>query len=118
MFGLGDFFVPWGFLRQGLVIVHFIRRRPENYWFYVIFFLGPPGAAIYILAEALPDLELLRGFFQGFRRRSRVKIVETQIIDNPSPANYEELSEIYKDLGQFDKARATFTHARTARHYT
>jgi hypothetical protein len=115
MFGLGHLFYPWGFILQGLAIVHFIRRRPENYWFYVIFFLGPPGAAIYILAEVLPDLGLMRGFFQGFGRRSRVKIVETLILDNPSPANYEELGELYKDLGQFEKAREAFTHAIDAR---
>jgi len=115
MFGLGHLFYPWGFLVQGLAIVHFIRRRPENYWFYVIFFLGPPGAAVYILAEMLPDLGLLRGFFQGFGRRSRVKIVETQILDNPSPANYEELGELYKDLGQFEKAQEAFTKAIDAR---
>jgi len=79
MFGLSHFFYPWGFLLQGLAIVHFIRRRPENYWFYVIFFLGPPGAAIYILAEVLPDLGLLRGFFQGFGRRSRVQVVVAMV---------------------------------------
>jgi hypothetical protein len=121
MFGLGHLFYPWGFIVQGLAIVHFIRRRPENYWFYVIFFLGPPGAAVYILAEVLPDMGLLRGFFQGFGRRSRVKIVETLILDNPSPANYEELGELYKDLGQFEKAREAFTKAIDARspsHYT
>jgi len=115
MFGLGHFFYPWGFLVQGLAIVHFIRRRPENYWFYVIFFLGPPGAAIYILAEVLPDLGLLRGFFQGFGRRSRISTVETLILDNPSPANYEELGELYKDLGEFAKGREAFTHAIDAR---
>ncbi len=115
MFGLGHLFYPWGFIVQGLAIVHFIRRRPENYWFYVIFFLGPPGAAVYILAEALPDLGLLRGFFQGFGRRSRVKIVETLILDNPSPANYEELGELYKDLGEFAKGREAFTHAIDSR---
>jgi len=116
MFGLGHLFYPWGFLVQGLAIVHFIRRRPENYWFYVIFFLGPPGAAVYILAEVLPDLGLLRGFFQGFGRRSRIRIVETQILDNPSPANYEELGELYKDVGQFEKAREAFTKAIEARN--
>jgi hypothetical protein len=115
MFGLGHFFYPWGFLVQGLAIVHFIRRRPENYWFYVIFFLGPPGAAVYILAEVLPDLGLLRGFFQGFGRRSRIKTVETLILDNPSPANYEELGELYKDLREFAKGREAFTQAIDAR---
>jgi hypothetical protein len=115
MFGLGHFFYPWGFILQGLAIVHFIRRRPENYWFYVIFFLGPPGAAVYILAEVLPDLGLLRSVFQGFGRRSRIQIVETQILDNPSAANYEELGELYKDQKQFEKAREAFTNAIAAR---
>lgn len=115
MFGLGHLFYPWGFLVQGLAIVHFIRRRPENYWFYVILFLGPPGAAVYILAEVLPDLGLLRGVFQGFGRRSRIKIVETQILDNPSPANYEELGELYKDQREFAKGREAFTHAIDSR---
>jgi hypothetical protein len=115
MFGLSHLFYPWGFLVQGLAIVHFIRRRPENYWFYVILFLGPPGAALYILAEALPDLGLLRGVFQGFGRRSRIQKVETDILDNPSPANYEELGELYKDQGQYEKARDAFNHAIAAR---
>jgi hypothetical protein len=115
MFGLGHLLYPWGFLVQGLAIVHFIRRRPENYWFYVILFLGPPGAAMYILAEVLPDLGLLRGFFQGFGRRSRIQKVKTDILDNPSPANYEELGELYRDQGEFAKGREAFTHAIDSR---
>jgi hypothetical protein len=59
MFGLSHLFYPWGFLVQIFAIVHFVRRRPENYWFYVIFFGGWLGAAVYIVAEMLPDL----GFF-------------------------------------------------------
>lgn len=115
MFGLGHFYSPWAFLVQIFAIVHFIRRRPENYWFYVIFFGSWPGAAVYIVAEVLPDLGLLRGVFQGFGRRSRIQKVETDILDNPSPANYEELGELYKDQGQFEKAREAFTNAITAR---
>ena len=116
MFGLSYLFYPWGFIVQGLAIVHFVRRRPENYWFYIIFFGGFLGASVYIVAEVLPDLGLLRGVFQGFGRRSRVKIVETQILDNPSPANYEELGELYRDLEQFEKAREAFTKAIDARN--
>jgi len=115
MFGLSHLFYPWGFLVQIFAIVHFVRRRPENYWFYVIFFLGWLGAAVYILAEVIPDLGLLRGVFQGFGRRSRIQKVETDILDNPSPANYEELGELYRDQGQYEKAREAFNRAITGR---
>src|SRR5437762_4875481 len=115
MFWLNHLFYPWGFVVQIFAIVHFVRRRPENYWFYVIFFLGWLGAAVYIVAEVIPDLGLLRGVFQGFGRRSRIQKVETNILDNPSPANYEELGELYKDQGQYAKGREAFTHAISAR---
>lgn len=115
MFGLSHLFYPWGFLVQIFAIVHFFRRRPEGYWFYVIIFLGWLGAAVYIAAEVVPDLGLLRGVFQGFGRRSRIQKVQTDIIDNPSAANYEELGELYKDQGQHEKAREAFNHAIAAR---
>lgn len=115
MFGLSHLFYPWGFLVQAFAIAHFFRRRPEGYWFYVILFLGWPGAAVYILAEVAPDLGLLRGVVQGFGRRSRIQNVETDIIDNPSAANYEELGELYKDQGEFGKGRDAFTKAISAR---
>ncbi len=115
MFGLGYLFYPWGFIVQILAIVHFVRRRPENYWFYVIFFGGFLGASVYILVEVLPDLGLLRGAFQGFGRRSRIQKLETQILDNPSPANYEELGELYKDQKEYEKARDAFNRAIAAR---
>ena len=115
MFGLTHLFYPWGFLLQAFAIIHFLRRRPEGYWFYVILFLGWLGAGVYIVAEVLPDLGLLRGFVQGFGRRSRIQKVETDIIDNPSAANYEELGELYKDQGQYAKGREAFTKAISAR---
>jgi hypothetical protein len=115
MFGLNHLYTPWGFLVQIFAIVHFVKRRPENYWFYVIFFGSWLGASVYIVAEVLPDLGLLRGVFQGFGRRSRIQVVETQILDNPSAANYEELGELYKDQQQFEKAREAFTNAIAAR---
>ncbi len=115
MFGLSHLFYPWGFLVQILAIVHFVRRRPENYWFFIIFFGGFLGAGIYIVAEVLPDLGLLRGVVQGFGRKSRIQTVETQILDNPSAANYEELGELYKDQKQYEKARDAFSHAIAAR---
>jgi hypothetical protein len=115
MFGLSHLFYPWGFLVQAFAIIHFLRRRPEGYWFYVIIFLGWLGAGVYIVAEVLPDLGLLRGVVQGFGRKSRIQRVETDILDNPSAANYEELGELYKDQGQYAKGREAFTNAISAR---
>jgi len=115
MFGLSHLFYPWGFVVQILAIVHFVRRRPETYWLYIILIGGFLGAFAYIVAEVLPDVTLLRGLFQRFGRRSRARTLETQILDNPSAANYEELGEIYKDESQYEKAREAFTRAIAAR---
>lgn len=112
---LGHFYLSWGLLVQAFALIHFLRRRPEGYWFFVILFFGWLGAAVYILAEVIPDLGLLRDTMQGFGRRSRIQKVETDILDNPSPANYEELGELYKDQHEYAKGREAFTHAISAR---
>lgn len=57
----------------------------------------------------------MRGFFQGFGRRSRIKAVETAILDNPSAANYEELGELYWDQKEYAKAREAFDHSIAVR---
>src|SRR5207245_10407606 len=112
MFGLSHLFYPWGFLVQIFAIVHFVRRRPENYWFYVIFFLGWLGAAVYIVAEVIQDLGLLRGVFQGFGRRSRILKVETDISVNPSPTHYEVVHELQIAQEQDAEAREAVNCAR------
>ena len=95
----------WGFLLQGIAIVHFIRRRPDTYWIFVILFLGWIGGAVYIVAEVIPDAQLLRGSFQAFPRRRRIRELERAILDNPSAGNYEELGLQYLDDRDFARAR-------------
>jgi hypothetical protein len=112
---LSSLFYPWGFVLQGLAIVHFIRRRPDNYWFYVIIFLGPIGAVVYLLVEALPDIGLVGQSFKVFPRRKRINQLESIIRDNPSPGNYEELGDLYMDDGKFPQAREAFDKAIAAR---
>jgi hypothetical protein len=116
MFGLWHLFYPWGFLVQIIAIVHFVRRRPDNYWIYIIFFGGFLGATAYIVVEVLPDAGLLRGVFQGFGRRSRIQSLQTQIIDNPSAGNYEELGELCLEQKQYARARDAFDKAIAARN--
>lgn len=112
---LGYLLFPWGFLLQGLAIVHFIRRRPDNYWIFVILFLGAPGAVIYLLVEALPDIGLVGQSFKVFPRRKRIRELEAAIRDNPSAGNYEELGDLYMDDGNLQSARMAFDKAIAAR---
>jgi hypothetical protein len=112
---LSHLLFPWGLLLQGLAIVHFIRRRPDMFWIFIILFLGPLGALVYIFVEALPDLGLLRQSFKVFPRRKRISELETIVRDNPSAGNYEELGYLYMDDGRFQLARAAFDKAIAAR---
>jgi hypothetical protein len=113
--GFGYLFYPWGYVVQGIALVHFFRRRPSGFWIWVIFFGGFLGAVVYIVAEMLSDAGLLRHAYQGHGRRSRIAVVQTAILDNPSAANLEELGELYWDEKEYGKAREAFDHAITMR---
>ena len=112
---LSYLFYPWGFLLQGLAIVHFIRRRPDTYWIFIILFLGPLGAIIYLAVEALPDIGLVGQSFKVFPRRKRIRELEAAIHDNPSAGNFEELGDLYMDDGRIAEARKAFDRAIAAR---
>jgi hypothetical protein len=105
MFGL---YYPWGFILQAIALIHFVRRRPEPFWLFVILIGGWLGAFIYIAAEVIPDAGLLRGAVQVYPRRKRIKFLEAAIVDNPSVGNYEELGDLYLDDGRYAKARECF----------
>jgi hypothetical protein len=105
----------WGFLLMGVAIVHFIRRRPDTYWIFIILFLGWIGAAVYIVVEVIPDAGLLRGSFQAFPRRRRIHELEAAILDNPSAGNYEELGLLYLDDGDFARARGCYDRSISQR---
>jgi len=106
--GLSGLFYPWGFILQALAILHFIRRRPENYWLWIILIGGGLGALIYIAAEVAPDASLLRNAFDAMGRRRRIRDLETAVLDNPSVGNLEELADQYLDDGQFSRARELY----------
>jgi hypothetical protein len=112
---LSHLLFPWGLLLQVFAIVHFIRRRPDMFWIYIILFLGPLGALVYIVVEVLPDMGLLRQSFKVFPRRNRISILETTVRDNPSAGNYEELGDLYMEDGRLQQARAAFDKAIATR---
>ncbi|MGA8762253.1 MAG: tetratricopeptide repeat protein [Candidatus Sulfotelmatobacter sp.] len=105
----------WGLILQAIAIVHFIRRRPETYWLFIILIGGWLGALVYIAVEVIPDAGLLRTEFQAFPRRRRIRELERAILDNPSAGNYEELGLLYLDDGNSARARACYDQAIAAR---
>ncbi len=114
--GLPFFFATWwGFILQAVAIVHFIRRRPDTYWLFIILIGGWLGALVYIGVEVIPDADLLRTSFQAFPRRRRIHELEIAIHDNPSAGNYEELGLLYLDNGNFSRARACYDKAISSR---
>jgi len=108
-------FYPWGLILQAVAIVHFIRRRPDGYWLWIIIFFGGLGAFIYIAAEVIPDAGLMRQSFKTFPRRRRIHELESAILDNPSAGNYEELGDLYLEEGNFVRARQCFDKSISAR---
>src|SRR6266516_5184818 len=93
-------FTPWGLILQGLALIHFIRRRPDMYWLWIIIFLGPLGAGVYIWMEVIPDLGVLRQSFDAFPRRKRIRQLEALVLDNPAAGNYEELRSEERRVGK------------------
>ncbi len=108
-------FFQYGAVLQVLAIVHFVRRRPDGYWLWIIIIGGGLGALAYFIAEVIPDLGLLRGTFEAFPRRKRIKALRTAILDNPSIGNYEELGHLYLDDRQFAQARECFDRVISTR---
>ena len=118
-FGLGTLLgylgYPWGMILQALALVHLVKRRGAFFWFWVIFIGGGLGALVYIVVEVVPDLGLVGDAFRRQGRKTRIRELETKIIDNPSAGNYEELAELYFDQGEFAKAREACSNAIGAR---
>jgi hypothetical protein len=104
----------WSIALRIVAIVHFIRRRPNFFWLWVILFSWI-GALVYIVVEVIPDAGLLRSSFQVFPRRRRIQELQRIVLDNPAAGNYEELGLLYLDDGNFAQARAAYDKAIAAR---
>lgn len=110
-----SFLFPWNVILQGIAIVHFIRRRPDTYWLWIILIGGGLGAVVYIFVEVLPDFGLLRSSFKVFPRRRRIRELEAVILDNPAAGNLEELADLYLEEGKYARAREFYDRAISSR---
>jgi hypothetical protein len=104
----------WAILLRVVAIVHFIRRRPDFFWLWIIL-IHWLGAVVYIAVEVIPDAGLMRQSFKVFPRRKRIRELESAILDNPSAGNYEELADLYLEEGKFARARQCYDKAISSR---
>ncbi len=112
----GGFYLHWGLLLQLGAIIHLVKRGAPGYWLFIILIGGWIGAAAYIIVEIIPDMRFVgAGMFAGSNRKKRIADLESKIIDNPSPANFEELGELNWEQGEFAKAREAYDRSITAR---
>jgi hypothetical protein len=105
----------YGIFLQAFALLHFARRRPDNFWLWIILMGGGIGALVYIAAEVVPDAGLLRGSFQAFPRRARIQKLQAMILDNPSAGNYEELADLYLEDRKYADARECYNKAISSR---
>lgn len=107
--------LKFGIIFQAIAIVHFIRRRPDGFWLWIILLGGGLGALVYICVEVLPDVGLLRESFRIFSHRKRITALETMVLDNPSAGNYEELADLYLEQKKFARAKECYDRAISTR---
>jgi hypothetical protein len=112
---LVGFIYRWGLILQAIAIVHFVQRRPDTFWLWIILMGGGLGALVYIVIEVLPDAGLLRGSFNGMSRRRRARDLEAIVLDNPATGNLEELADLYLEEQQFAKARQLYDKVLASR---
>src|SRR5258706_4767874 len=101
-------FGHWGLILQAIAIVHFVRRRPQIFWLWIILIGGGLGALVYFLVEVLPDFVLLKGSLQFFERRQKINTLEGLVLQNPSPGNYEELAGLYLEDKKENRALPSY----------
>jgi hypothetical protein len=108
-----DFINPWsvGVLFQVLMIVHFIRNRPESYWFFIILFLGPLGAAAYFFIEVLPGFRWKMPAIERWDRRRRKTWLEKLVSEAPSQEALGDLARICAKEGEHTRAVELFGEA-------
>jgi hypothetical protein len=115
---MGDFlvhFFSWGVALQVMALIHFFRRRPEQFWLFVIFFGGALGALIYLVIEALPDVAQIKASVKTYSRQRRIKALEALVQVNPAVGNREELADLLLEEGHYARARAIYNDIITPR---
>jgi hypothetical protein len=101
-------FYPYGFILQAMALIHFARRRPDNFWLWIIIMGGGLGAFVYILVQVVPDAPLLRDCLPGDSQAEADQGARRTRAGQSVGGELRGVGDLYLDDGQFAKARASF----------
>ncbi|MCB1154760.1 tetratricopeptide repeat protein [bacterium] len=87
-----------------VALIDYFRRRPDWYWFFIIVFLGPLGAIVYLVVVALPSSQMGDQVSLTIKERRRRKELEHAAETNHLPGHLAELGELLYREGKYDKA--------------
>jgi hypothetical protein len=93
-----------GNLLQLVMLIHFFRNRPEYYWFFVILFLGPLGAAVYFFVEVMPGMQWKLPVIARWERSRRKQWYEKLVKESPSQEALGQLASICAIEGNHSRA--------------
>jgi hypothetical protein len=103
-------------LLEVAALIHFVKYRSGNWiWLWIIIFLGPLGAAVYIIVEVVPELRATQSSTGWMAKRKRFRYLKAVVQENPSAGNYEELADLYREQNAFEQARECYNHAINSR---
>ncbi|MDA1314896.1 MAG: tetratricopeptide repeat protein [Acidobacteria bacterium] len=110
---MAAFLNPWTLstVFQVLMVVHFIRHRPEGYWFWVILSLGPLGATAYFFVEVLPGFRWEMPLVDRWERRRRRQWLERIVSESPTQEALSELAWSCGKDGDYRRAIELFSEA-------
>jgi hypothetical protein len=100
-----------GAIFQVLMIVHFFRNRPEFYWLFVIFFLGPIGAGVYFVVEVMPGMRWKLPVLEAWERSRRKQWYEKLVKESPSQEALGQLASICAREGNHARAAELYADA-------
>jgi hypothetical protein len=91
-------------LFQAAMIIHWVRTRPESYWLWIILFLGPLGATVYLFVEVLPGIRWKLPAIERLERRRRRQVLERVVADSPTQESLSQLARICAVEGEQERA--------------
>jgi hypothetical protein len=113
---MGWLFASLPLALEVFALIHFIKYRSGSFiWLYIIIFLGPLGALVYVIVEVLPGLRATHALSGKVAKKKRIRYLEAIVQENPSTGNFEELAELYFEQGDLPRARECFDRAINSR---